>query len=180
MKTYITEGLDYHDLVGQVVPKLTVDEYAAKMGDDKDVVTLTFIVKSKQAAVDLVDWFEKGYDFILDASLSDGEIEVGKWLIFVEMDRRFKVPERIVEILDDLKTLTDIPLKDWEVEVDGESYDANEKVLRQVIIVNPNEYTIDKENEEDLNEMRLRAGLDTYQVYNDNEYTRYIKSLAGM
>jgi len=180
MKTYITEGLDYHDLVGQVVPKLTVDEYAAKMGDDKDVVTLTFIVKSKQAAVDLVDWFEKGYDFILDASLSDGEIEVGKWLIFVEMDRRFKVPERIVEILDDLKTLTDIPLKDWEVEVDGESYDANEKVLRQVIIVNPNEYTIDKENEEDLNEMRLRAGLDTHQVYDDNEYTRYIKSLAGM
>jgi len=180
MKTYITEGLDYHDLVGQVVPKITVDEYAAKMGDDKDVVTLTFIVKSKQAALDLVDWFEKGYDFILDASLSDGEIEVGKWLIFVEMDRRFKVPERIVEILDDLKTLTDIPLKDWEVEVDGESYDANEKVLRQVIIVNPNEYTIDKENEEDLNEMRLRAGLDTHQVYNDNEYTRYIKSLAGM
>lgn len=180
MKTYITEGLDYHDLVGQVVPKLTVDEYAAKMGDDKDVVTLTFIVKSKQAAVDLVDWFEKGYDFILDASLSDGEIEVGKWLIFVEMDRRFKVPERIVEILDDLKTLTDIPLKDWEIEVDGESYDANEKVLRQVIIVNPNEYTIDKENEEDLNEMRLRAGLDTHQVYDDNEYTRYIKSLAGM
>jgi len=180
MKTYITEGLDYHDLVGQVVPKLTVDEYAAKMGDDKDVVTLTFIVKSKQAAVDLVDWFEKGYDFILDASLSDGEIEVGKWLIFVEMDRRFKVPERIVEILDDLTTLTDIPLKDWEIEVDGESYDANEKVLRQVIIVNPNEYIIDKENEEDLNEMRLRAGLDTHQVYNDNEYTRYIKSLAGM
>ena len=180
MKTYITEGLDYHDLVGQVVPKLTVDEYAAKMGDDKDVVTLTFIVKSKQAAVDLVDWFEKGYDFILDASLSDGEIEVGKWLIFVEMDRRFKVPERIVEILDDLTTLTDIPLKDWEVEIDGENYDANEKILRQVIIVNPNEYIIDKENEEDLNEMRLRAGLDTHQVYNDNEYTRYIKSLAGM
>lgn len=180
MKTYITEGLDYHDLVGQMVPKITVDEYAAKMGDDKDVVTLTFIVKSKQAAVDLVDWFEKGYDFILDASLSDGEIEVGKWLIFVEMDRRFKVPERIVEILDDLNTLTDIPLKDWEVEIDGETYDANEKILRQVIIVNPNEYTIDKENEEDLNEMRLRAGLDTHQVYNDNEYTRYIKSLAGM
>jgi hypothetical protein len=180
MKTYITEGLDYHDLVGQMVPKITVDEYAAKMGDDKDVVTLTFIVKSKQAAVDLVDWFEKGYDFILDASLSDGEIEVGKWLIFVEMDRRFKVPERIVEILDDLNTLTDMPLKDWEVEIDGETYDANEKILRQVIIVNPNEYTIDKENEEDLNEMRLRAGLDTHQVYNDNEYTRYIKSLAGM
>ena len=154
MKTYITEGLDYHDLVGQMVPKITVDEYAAKMGDDKDVVTLTFIVKSKQAAVDLVDWFEKGYDFILDASLSDGEIEVGKWLIFVEMDRRFKVPERIVEILDDLNTLTDMPLKDWEVEIDGETYDANEKILRQVIIVNPNEYTIDKENEEDLNEMR--------------------------
>ena len=50
MKTIINEGLDYHDLKGQMEPFVSVDEYAAKMGKDKDVVTLAFIIKSKEAA----------------------------------------------------------------------------------------------------------------------------------
>ena len=31
MKTILNEGLDYHDLVGQVEPIIKVDEYVAKM-----------------------------------------------------------------------------------------------------------------------------------------------------
>ena len=83
-------ALDYMDLEGQLKDKITVDEYAAKMGKDSDIVTITFTTNSKLAAQDLVTWFERGYDFVLDASVSDGEIEPGKWLVFVEMDRRSK------------------------------------------------------------------------------------------
>ena len=103
-------SLDYHDMVGQIYPKLTVDEYAAKMGKDSDIVTLTFLVKSKQVGEDLVDWLERGYEWVLDASVSDGEVEIGKYLVFAEMNRRSAVPSRIIEILDDLSTLTDISL----------------------------------------------------------------------
>ena len=71
--TIIKESLDYMDMVGQMEPKVSVDEYAAKMGPDHEVVTLSFIVKSNLAADDLVFWFEKGYDFVLDASASEGE-----------------------------------------------------------------------------------------------------------
>ena len=77
-------SLDYMDLEGQLNDKVTVDEYAAKMGPDNDIVTLTFISNSKLAAEDLVTWFERGYDWVLDASVSEGEIEPGKWLVFVE------------------------------------------------------------------------------------------------
>jgi len=59
MKTIINEGLDYHDLKGQMEPFVSVDEYACKMGKDKDVVTLAFIINSKEAGKDLVSWFEK-------------------------------------------------------------------------------------------------------------------------
>ena len=76
----ITEGLDFQDMENQIFPTLTVDEYSAKMGKDSDVVTITFTVKSELAGNDLVDWFERGYDYVLDASLSTGEVEIGKWV----------------------------------------------------------------------------------------------------
>lgn len=160
MTNILKEGLDYHDLKGQVEPRITVDEYKAKMGKDSDVVTLTFTVNSKLAANDLVNWLEIGYDFILDASVSDGEISSGKWLVFVEMNRRTSVPERIVEILRDLKTLTELDPKDYEVIIDDEGYDADADLLKQVIILSPHDYREKKDDQKELNEYRQIANLD--------------------
>ena len=38
LMTILTEGLNYLDMEGQVFPTFLVDEYAAKMGTDKDIV----------------------------------------------------------------------------------------------------------------------------------------------
>lgn len=176
----LNEGLDYHDMKGQIEPYISVDEYAAKMGKDSDIVTVTFTTNSKLAATDLVTWLEIGYDFILDASESDGELEPGKWLVFVEMKRRSNVPQKIVAILSDLETLTDMSPKDYSIKVDDESYDADIDVLKQVIITSPEEYKVENEKEEELNEMRHRAGLDTKNIYNiDEEIRKYITN-AGL
>lgn len=163
----LNEGLDYHDMKGQIDPKVSVDEYAAKMGEDSQIVTLTFILKNKEAAKDLVSWLEIGYDYILDASVSDGEVEPGKWLVFVEMKRRSNVPEKIVQILKDLQTLTDRDVKEYVLKINDEEYDANEDVLKQVIILNPREYEREKGEDEELNEMRQIAGLPNKKVYTD-------------
>lgn len=175
----LDEGLDYHDMKGQLEPKLSVDEYAAKMGQDSDIVTLSFISKSKLAAKDLVSWLEIGYDYILDASVSDGELEPGKWVVFVEMKRRSNVPEKIVQILSDLKTLTDMDVKDWTIVVDEQDYDADKDVLKQVIILSPGEYKKAKGDEE-LNEMRQIAGLENKNIHEiDDEIRKYISN-AGL
>jgi hypothetical protein len=176
-------ALDYMDLEGQLKDKITIDEYAAKMGKDSDIVTITFTVHSKLAAQDLVTWFERGYDFVLDASISDGEIESGKWLVFVEMSRRSKVPNRIITLLEDLETLTGIEVGDWIVEIDNNEYEASEEILKEKMILNPNEYKDKKDSEEeepetDLNEMRLRAGLDVKTSYVEDEYIKNLKSIA--
>jgi hypothetical protein len=178
----LTEGLDYHDMKGQIDPRVSVDEYAAKMGEDSEIVTLTFILKSKEAAKDLVSWLEIGYDFILDASVSEGELEPGKWLVFVEMKRRTNVPEKIIDILSGLKTLTDRDVKDYTVVVDGEDYDPETEMLRQVIILTPKQYAKEKGIEdEELNEMRTIAGIPNKKVYTDidEEIRKYISS-AGL
>jgi hypothetical protein len=178
--TILNESLDYMDMDGQISGKITVDEYAAKMGKDKDIVTITFKVNSELAANDLVTWFERGYDFVLDASVSDGEIEPGTYLVFVEMERRSRVPERIIRLLSDLETLTGFKLKDWIVEIENETYDADESVIRQAMILNPNEYKMEKEKDEKLNEYRQIAGLATKPLYKEDAYIRKIKTMAGM
>ena len=168
-------------MVDQIEPTVSVDEYAAKAGRDADIVTLAFTVNSEAAGNDLVDWFERGYDWIIDASISEGELSPGKYLVFVEMKRRTKVPERIVELIDDLETLTDLKIKDWTVNINEEDYDADEEVLKQLIPISPHEYREENENEEELNEMRHRAGLDTINLHGepDSELKAFI-SMAGL
>lgn len=177
----LNEGLDYHDMKGQIDPTVSIDEYAAKMGENSEIVTLTFILKSKEAAKDLVSWLEIGYDYILDASVSDGELEPGKWLVFVEMKRRSNIPDKIVQILKDLETLTDRKVKDYILVVNDEEYDADADVLKQVMILSPNQYKKEKgEEDEELNEMRNIAGLSSKNTYDlDEEIKKYITN-AGL
>ena len=165
MRKILNEGLDYQDLVNQVIPEITVDEYAAKMGDDDDVVTLAFIVKGKQVGEDLTDWFERGYDFVLDAQVSDGEITPDRYLVFVELDRRTTVPKRIVELIEDLETLTDLKPKDWTIKVNKNDYNADVEELQSVIILSPSKYREVKET--DLNEMRELSGLESKKIYGE-------------
>ena len=174
---------------GQLLPVVTVDEYAAHMGKDSEIVTLAFTIKSEAAGNDLVDWFERGYDWVLDAQLSEGEIKPGQYLVFVEMNRRSAVPARIVELLHDLETLTDMPVKDWTIIVDDEEYEADPEVLKQIITISPHDYreenpTEEVESDEDdaeINEMREIAGLPNKDVFKeqDSEIKRF-KSMAGL
>ena len=182
-KTILNEGLDYHDLEGQMIPTVTVDEYAAHMGNDSEIVTLAFTIKSEAAGNDLVDWFERGYDFVLDAQVSEGEVKPGQYLVFVEMNRRSSVPKRIIELLDDLETLTAIPVKDWTIIVDEEEYSPEEEVLKQVITISPHDYREEEEvEEEEINEMRERAGLEVKAIHADKQDAeiKAFKSMAGL
>jgi len=179
MRKIINEGLDHLDMENQINNKVSVDEYAAKTGSDDDTITLAFTVKGQLASTDLVDWFERGYDFVIDAQPSDGEISVGKYLVFVEMNRRSKAPARIIEMLTDLETLTGIKINEWIIEVDGEEYDADEDVLKQVMKLSPHEYRL--ESEEGLNEMRQLSGMETTKQFNEqDEAIKHFKSLAGL
>ena len=66
-------------------------------------------------------------------------------------------------MIEDMETLTDLPVKDWSVIIDDEEHEATIELLKSKIILSPHEYR--KLKETDLNEMRSRAGLQPHNVY---------------
>lgn len=181
MKHILKEGLDYHDLEGMMDSIVTVDEYSAKMGKDSDIITLAFTVYSEMAGKDLAEWLERGYDWVLDASVSEGELAPGKWLVFVEINRRSTVPQRLIDLIKDLKTLTGIDTTEWTVIVNDEEHDADVDTLKQVITISPHDYRIENEKEDELNEMRTIAGISSKPLYDEQDVElKNFKAIAGL
>ena len=149
------------------LPTVTIDEYAAKMGEDEDIVTIAFTVKNKSAGQDLVSWFEGGYNYVLDSQVSDGEVSPGKFLVFVEMQRRHSVPRHICELLEDLQTLTGLDIEDYDIKIDNKRYKADPEILKSVIVATPAEYR--RIQEKDLNEMRELSGNAPVKLYKEQD-----------
>jgi len=100
---------DLKDFVSEI---FTVDSYKSKMGQDKDVAVLAFEVKGKEPAKDLMEFIEKGYNFVLDADVSAGENTHGNYNVFVEIERSRRLPHKIADILEEVGRLTNI--EDWK------------------------------------------------------------------
>jgi hypothetical protein len=175
----LLEGFDHLDLENQVIPEISIDEYSAKSGTDDEVVTVAFTIKGEQASKDLVEWFERGYNWVIDAAVSTGELSPGKYLVFVEVNRRTSTPNKIVELIEDLETLTGLKVKDWTVTINDEQIDCELNQIKSQMILSPQEYRETKE--EGLNEMRELSGSEPKKLY--GEYDSILKdfiSKAGL
>lgn len=155
----LNESLKHLDMENQIVPTLGIDIYKSKIGYDNEIITLNFTVKQSPVADDLTEWLEKGYDWVIDAEPSPGEITNNRYMVFVEMNRRTNAAKRIVEMLDDLQTLTGLKAKDWQVKINNKKGPATVEYIEQNVITNPNEYS--NQHEEELNEWREAAGIET-------------------
>jgi len=174
----LTESLSYKDLEGMLKNTIHVDEFASKMGEDDDIVVLSFYTRDKQAANDLVHWFEKGYDFVLDADQSPGEIKPNRYLVYLEIRRRNAVPGQIQELLDDLGTLTEFDPNDWVMMYKGQKTAWSKEGFRQQVPLSPRDYR--ERHESELNEVRIAAGLDVKRIYETDRDLRALQSAAGL
>jgi len=161
-------------------PTIHVDEFSSKMGDDDDIIVLSFFVRDDQAAKDLVSWFEKGYDFVLDADKSPGEIKPNRFLVYVEIRRRSSAGAQVEEILNDLNTLTEyedsnawtMHYRNQEIPFSRDAFDAN-------VPTSPRAYR--ERYEKNLNEVRMAAGIPVVTTYDKRDRAlQSIQSAAGI
>lgn len=178
MSRYLLESLEYKDMVGMMKPQIHVDEFTSKMGDDEDIVVISFFVRDRQAAEDLVVWFEKGYEWILDSDRSPGEIRPGRYLVFIEARRRRRLAQQLQELLEDLDTLTEYKIQDWKMHVNDQLVPWSTDTFRELVPLSPQQYRERQDQrQQDLNEVRSQAGIDPVRIYQD--LPREIKTLQA-
>ena len=82
-----------------------IDSFKSKMGDDSDIITLSFSLTTNESAKDLNSFIESGYSFVLDSDVTAGEQSDGTYKVFVEIERDKACHENINEIIDGVKKL---------------------------------------------------------------------------
>ena len=138
----ITESLHSQDLKNLIKKVFEIDSYRSKIGDDQDVVVLSFTVDNEDPAKDLENFVEMGYDFVLDADVSPGETDDGNYKVFIEIERNRHAPEQILELLDGIEKLTGMSDMRFRYFKSFKSQDANLENLTASIPVDKNAYDI--------------------------------------
>ena len=160
----VNEGLKAGDLEGVVSKRFSVDQYKSKMGDDRNIMVLAFVVDSLAPAKDLERFAETGYKEILDADATPGTLEDGKHKVFVELARVEQVDQHIFKFLEDLKKLTNIEMFQFTYHKRTVPFEASAKNLADVLPRTPIAYT------QKIQSLRLGEVKDFFDKFNMMEF----------
>jgi hypothetical protein len=136
----LNEGLRPLDLQEMVYPTFEVDTFRSKMGEDQDVCVVSFQVKDRSPAKDLMEFIEKGFSFVLDADVSSGENNKGEYAVFVEIPRTNKLSEQIKELAYGVRKLTGIKEFKFRYHKTNDVHEVTEETLKRFIPSTPGEY----------------------------------------
>ena len=100
-------SLEPKDLTERIKDTIHFDEYVPKMGREEDVIVSSFKVFGKEPARDLEHFIERGYDWVLDAESTPGEMEDGDYLVFVESERDMNFPKNFMQMMNDISNLVE-------------------------------------------------------------------------
>ena len=155
----VNEGLKAGDLDGVVSKRFSVDQFKSKMGDDKNIMVLTFSVDGHAPAKDLERFAETGYDYVLDADGTPGTLEDGKHKVFIEFARKENVDKSIYNFLDDLKKLANIEEFEFTYHKRDVPFEASAKNLAEVLPRTPEAY------DQKINSLRLGEVKDFFDKF---------------
>jgi hypothetical protein len=160
-------GLRPDDLKDLVYYIFEIDNFKSKMGDDKDIITLSFSVKEKEAANDLMSFLERGYGFVLDADVTAGEQSDGTYKVFVELERDKEAPENIIELCNGVKKITGRPELKFRYHKNFRSQELDVAALEETIPLDADEY----------NAKIMNRNLDNYFEFFNRSYVDRVSML---
>lgn len=162
-------GLKANDLRDLVYNIFEIDSYKSKMGDDKDIVTLSFSVKEQAAAEDLMNFLEKGYDFVLDADVTKGEQSDGTYKVFVEMERDRSASDNILELADGVQKLSAIDDLKFRYYKNFKSIPLSADNLQEQLPLDPDAYdtTVTESNLSNYTNFFNRSFVESVDMWDD-------------
>jgi multimeric flavodoxin WrbA len=181
------EGLEHGDLKRLIHPKLHIDEFKSKMGDDADIIVLSFKTDNKEPAKDLMNFIERGYEWILDADISAGELEDGEYLVFAELARDMKSAKNIQTLIKDILNLTDQKISEWKFQYrkDSSEYDLTVENINRIVPTSPEAYVAkfgetDEVESDEIDAMKETARVPMNKKAPVNDFTESLRVAAGL
>lgn len=163
----LNETLHAGDLRNTIKKVFSIDSHKSKIGDDNSIVVLNFTLDTEDAAKDLENFIEMGYNFVLDADASSGETDEGTYSVYVELERTRHSAEQILEIIEGIKKLADFDEMRFRYFKSFKSQIANLENLELTVPTNKNEYDTATE----------KNRLDNFSEFFSNSYADEIKLL---
>lgn len=162
-------GLQKGDLSDLIYNIFEIDGYQSKMGSDKEIVVVSASVKDKAVGDDLVNFIEKGYNFVLDADVTSGEQSDGTYKVFVEMERNKEVPANILELVDGITKLGSLENPRFRYYKSFKSFPFDEVSLSENIPLDPKLYdeVVNESNLSNYKNFFNRSYVDDINVYED-------------
>lgn len=181
----IRENLEHHDLLRLVHDELHIDEFKSKLGADKDICVVSFKISGKEPALDMINFLEKGFDFIVDADVSSGEMNDGDYVAFVEIERSPELPQQIYDMIDILYNVTGQRCEDWRVRYYHNRHDHPLEVdtLRNIVPLTSADYLRrfpEGQPDREIDQVRTAAGIKSKIKAPKNDFTDQLKAAAGI
>jgi hypothetical protein len=155
---------DLRDLVKKV---FEIDEFKSKIGDDEDICVLSFTVTNQDAAKDLENFIEMGYNFVLDADCTPGETDDNEFRVYVEIERTRKIGSQIFEIVEGIQKITGLDSMRFRYFKNFRSEDATLDNLESSVPKDKNSYKIATEKHK----------LDNFQEFFKRSYADSVTML---
>lgn len=173
LKPKLFEGLRAGDLKDMISPIISIDRFKSKMGDDKDVLVVAFRSKEKMPAIDLMEFIEKGYQFVLDADMSTGEEKDGQYSVFVELERSISGPKQIMELLSGVSQAADCDKWQFRYYKDSEIRDCTEQALEEHLPLTSEDYEekMHTYKQDDINTFFDQGATDSTELDTEDNIT---------
>ena len=178
------EGLEPGDLARLVHNKPHIDEFKSKMGEDADIMVLSIKVFEKKVAEDLMNFIERGYEWVLDADISTGELDDGDYLVFIELERNPNAVKHIIQLIEDIINLTKQKFSDWrfQYQKNKNEYPIDIRKLKAIIPITADQYIEKYDQDEmfdrELEQMKESARISIKKKAIANDYTNKLRELA--
>lgn len=173
-------GFEVNDLVDVLQPWVHVDEYRSKLGRDDKNCVISFAVDDPVAAEDLVNFLERGYEFVLDADVSNSEVSNGRWLVFVEIRRLSSLFTHLEKILKDLEAACGHKSNQWRFryQKQKEYQDLNKENFEREVPLSSRSYR--RQYIDPINQMKTTAGLPVTTPPVEDQDLKNLQNLAGI
>lgn len=160
MKQTINEGLREGDLIGTILPTISIDEYESKL--DKDAIVIGFYAIYQDPAKDLNRFIQKSSIDLLDTDVSPSPTPKGYYMVFIEMEKNKNFIKNFMTIISNLESLTGI--KEWK-------FSTLKKNNIELNVVNLKKYVLNEKVKESIKKFFYNSYLSKITINEDNQIT---------